>query len=91
VSDSTWRTGTFVCRTADQYGQRSSDAVVGSLADSRAPDTYWSDATSEVADALDASRNTVYKKLRVMEEDGDLTGRKAGGIRVWSVTENLNG
>jgi uncharacterized membrane protein len=41
-------------------------------------------ATSEIADDLDASRNTVYKKLRVMEEDGDVTSRKAGGIRVWT-------
>lgn len=41
-------------------------------------------ATSEVADVLDASRNTIYKKLRVMEEDGEVTSRKAGGIRVWN-------
>ena len=44
-------------------------------------------ATSEIADALDASRNTVYKKLREMEDKGDVTSRKAGGIRVWKRTD----
>lgn len=44
-------------------------------------------ATSEVADALDAERNTIYKKLDVMQDDGELTSRMAGGIRVWSVAE----
>jgi len=40
-------------------------------------------ATSEIADALDANRNTVYKKLREMEDQRVVTSRKAGGIRVW--------
>lgn len=40
-------------------------------------------ATSEIADALDANRNTVYKKLREMEDESVVTSRKAGGIRVW--------
>ena len=44
-------------------------------------------ATSEVADELDAARNTIYKMLTTMEERGEVTGRKAGGIRVWSVQE----
>lgn len=44
-------------------------------------------ATSEVADALDAERNTIYKKLDVMQDDGELTSRMAGGIRVWSVAD----
>lgn len=44
-------------------------------------------ATSEIADALDANRNTVYKKLREMEADGVITSRKAGGIRVWERTD----
>lgn len=42
-------------------------------------------ATSEVADHLEASRNTIYKKLREMEERGEVDSRLAGGIRVWSV------
>lgn len=42
-------------------------------------------ATSEVADRLDADRNTIYKKLDIMQEDGELDSRMAGGIRVWSV------
>ena len=44
-------------------------------------------ATSEVADRLDAERNTIYKKLDVMQDDGELTSRMAGGIRVWSVAD----
>lgn len=43
-------------------------------------------ATSEIADALDADRNAIYKKLRIMEDEGQIESRKAGGIRVWSVT-----
>ena len=43
-------------------------------------------ATSEVAAELDASRNTIYKKLRAMESDGAVTSRMAGGIRLWSVS-----
>jgi len=42
-------------------------------------------ATSEVAEAVGADRNTVYKKLQSMEADGDVSSRKAGGIRVWEV------
>lgn len=41
-------------------------------------------ATSEIAEKLDADRNTIYKKLRIMENDGQVESRKAGGIRVWS-------
>lgn len=44
-------------------------------------------ATSEVADRLDADRNTIYKKLSAMQEDGELDSRMAGGIRVWSVAD----
>lgn len=43
-------------------------------------------ATSEIAEKLDADRNTIYKKLRIMENDGQVESRKAGGIRVWSST-----
>ena len=45
-------------------------------------------ATSEVADYLEADRNTVYKKLRIMEDRDEITSRKAGGIRVWSVAND---
>ena len=48
-------------------------------------------ATSEVADALDAQRNTIYKKLSLMADDGELTSRMAGGIRVWSIAEESDG
>lgn len=43
-------------------------------------------ATSEIADALNADRNSIYKKLRIMEEDGQIESPKPGGIRVWSAT-----
>ena len=44
-------------------------------------------ATSEVAEEINANRDTAYKKLRSMEEEGQVTSRLAGGIRVWSVDE----
>jgi GTP-sensing pleiotropic transcriptional regulator CodY len=44
-------------------------------------------ATSEVADAIGCSRDTAYKKLQLMEERGQVTSRRAGGIRVWSVVD----
>jgi len=43
--------------------------------------------TSEVADSLDAARDTIYKKLQALEEEGDVTSRKAGGVRVWSIPQ----
>ncbi|MFB6198824.1 MAG: transcriptional regulator, partial [Halobacteriaceae archaeon] len=45
-------------------------------------------ATSEIADALDADRNAIYKKLRLMEDDEQVVSRKAGGIRVWSTVDD---
>ena len=47
-------------------------------------------ATSEVAEAVAADRNTVYKKLQSMEGEGDVSSRKAGGIRVWEVEQDGN-
>lgn len=44
-------------------------------------------ATSEVADQLDADRNSIYKKLTMMQDDDEVDSRMAGGIRVWSVKE----
>lgn len=44
-------------------------------------------ATSEVADQLNADRNTIYKKLSMMQDDDEVASRMAGGIRVWSVNE----
>lgn len=35
-------------------------------------------ATSEVADALDADRNAIYKKLRLMEDDEQVVSRTVG-------------
>lgn len=48
-------------------------------------------ATSEIAEGIGASRGTAYKKLQFMEGDGQVTSRKAGGSRVWSVAEEETG
>lgn len=44
-------------------------------------------ATSEIAEEIGANRDTAYKKLQLMEEKGQVTSRRAGGIRVWSVAD----
>ena len=41
--------------------------------------------TQEVADAVDCSYETAYKKLRGLENEGDLTHRKVGNARLWEV------
>lgn len=66
-------------RYTDKYPREDIRAAIGELSGMA--------ATSEVADALDAERNTIYKKLDVMQDDGELTSRMAGGIRVWSVAD----
>lgn len=44
-------------------------------------------ATSEIADQLDANRNSIYKKLQTMEQEGEVSSDMAGGIRIWSIRE----
>ena len=79
-------------------GERERDTETGEFVDKYSPaaicavirELGGTAATSEVAAELDASRNTIYKKLRAMESDGDVTSRMAGGIRVWSVCEDCS-
>lgn len=72
----------FSIRTsADQCGQRPPVAAVGSSVDSRFLDAYCLATTSEGAGVLGASRNTVYKKLDVMEADGDGDESERAGYR----------
>ena len=67
----------------------------------RYTDTYSADAmleaiqesgglagTSEVAAAVGCARDTAYKKLKKMEEEGQVGSRKVGGSLVWQVTED---
>lgn len=44
--------------------------------------------TTEIADGLGSSRDAAYMKLRMMEENGQITSHKAGGIRVWETIDN---
>jgi hypothetical protein len=41
--------------------------------------------TREVADDVGCSYETAYKKLRELEEEGELTHRKISGVRLWEV------
>lgn len=74
-------------------GERERDDETGQFTDKYPPEDITSvirdlggtAATSEIADALNANRNTIYKKLQAMETDEMIVSRKAGGIRVWSV------
>ena len=73
-------------------GERRRDAETGRYADKYPPDevleAIWElggrAATSEVAEEVGASRDTIYKKLQAMEGEGLVESRMAGGIRVWS-------
>lgn len=78
-------------------GERVRDAETGRYTDKYPPaeilraiwDLGGHAATSEVADHVGASRDTIYKKLQAMEEQGQVESRRAGGIRVWSFAEGL--
>lgn len=78
-------------------GERERDAETGRYTDKYPPDeilrAMWElggqAATSEVAEDVGGSRDTIYKKLQMMEADGQLESRKAGGIRVWSFADGL--
>lgn len=78
-------------------GERVRDADTGRYTDKYPPEeilgTIWElggqAATSEVAEEIGASRDTAYKKLQLMEDEGQVDSRKAGGIRVWSFAEDL--
>lgn len=77
---------------ATVMGNRKRDEETGRYTDKYQPDEVLeairalsgTAATSEVAEEVGASRDTIYKKLQLMEDEGLVTSRKAGGIRVWS-------
>lgn len=66
-------------RYTDKYPREDVLAVI--------QETGGSATTSEVADSLAAARDTIYKKLQTLEEGGEVTSRKAGGVRVWAISE----
>lgn len=80
--------------TTQPMGDRQRDEDTGQYTDKYPPaevtaaieDLNGTAATSEVADALGADRDTIYKKLTLMQDRGQVTSRKAGGIRVWSIS-----
>lgn len=45
-------------------------------------------ATSEVAEEVGCARDTAYAKLKILSERGEVESEKAGGIRVWEVTDD---
>jgi DNA-binding IclR family transcriptional regulator len=44
-------------------------------------------ATGEIAAEVGCVRETAYKKLKQMEEDGEVTSRDAGGSLLWRLAE----
>lgn len=66
-------------RYTDKYPREDIRAVIADLGGMA--------ATSEVADRMDADRNSIYKKLDAMQDDGEIESRMAGGIRVWSLAD----
>lgn len=44
--------------------------------------------TTEIADAIDADRHTVSKKLQLLEEQGAVTHRQHGPAKLWRLTDN---
>ena len=47
--------------------------------------------SSDVADALDCSRETARRKLRALERQGRVAGRKTAGRVVWWTVETPDG
>jgi DNA-binding transcriptional ArsR family regulator len=78
-------------------GERVRDAETGRYTDKYHPEdilrVIWHlggrAATSEVAEAVGGSRDTIYKKLQSMENEGLVESQKAGGIRVWSFADGF--
>ena len=43
--------------------------------------------TGDVADAVGCSRQTAHKRLRALEDDGQLDSKKVGSALVWSLVD----
>lgn len=48
-------------------------------------------ATSEVADSLGCSREHAYRRLRDLEDQGDVESRTVGRAKLWERTGGVNG
>lgn len=44
--------------------------------------------TQEVADEVGCIYDTAYKKLRALEDSGDVTSRKVGNARLWMLVDD---
>jgi len=44
--------------------------------------------TQDLADELDANYNTVYSKLRALEDGGEVTRRKVGNANLWMLNKD---
>lgn len=44
--------------------------------------------TNEVADCIGGSYQTAYRKLRILEECGEVNSRMLGGTRVWTLVDD---
>lgn len=47
--------------------------------------------TSDVAGEIGCAYPTAYQKLRILEDDGEITSERVGNVRVWSVPDNEEG
>jgi GTP-sensing pleiotropic transcriptional regulator CodY len=43
--------------------------------------------TQDVAEAVGCDRDTAYRRLRTLEEDGEIESRKVGMARLWTITD----
>ena len=75
-----WKRDEYSGRFTDKYPPEEVLAVIDDIG-GRA-------TTSEIADGLGSSREAAYMKLQMMEENGQITSRKAGGIRVWQIIDS---
>lgn len=50
--------------------------------------TLGETGTSDIADHINCSYETAYKKLRALEDHGHITSRKIGNTRIWSVNDD---
>ena len=44
--------------------------------------------TQEIADEVGCLYDTAYKKLRALEDSGEVTSRKVGNARLWMVADD---
>jgi DNA-binding Lrp family transcriptional regulator len=48
-------------------------------------------ATSEIAETLGCSREHAYRRLRSLEDQGDIESRAVGRAKLWERTDGVNG